>query len=151
MIFLPVVYVIMVAKTKESNTRVFQNLKLALNKVGPAYFSCDYEMAVISSAKEVFPSVTISGCLFHLSHSLFCVLQGAGLQATYQDQEEKLRSDFRKIIALAFVPTEDVERLFYLVQDDADTHLDTDPYWEYMEILFRASSIAFCSAKYSDQ
>jgi hypothetical protein len=42
----------------------------------------------------------------------------------------KFPSDFRKIIALAFVPTEDVERLFYLVQDDADTRLD--PVLEHM-------------------
>jgi hypothetical protein len=39
MIFFPAVYVIMVTKTKESYTRVFQNLNLALNKVGPVYFS----------------------------------------------------------------------------------------------------------------
>ncbi len=94
-------------ENKKSYKKLFEKLKEDLNKVGPTYYSCDFEITVMVTVTEVFPETDICGCLFHFSQSLFHVLKKNGLQSKYIDNEEDgLRSDFHVGTPASFGPLE---------------------------------------------
>lgn len=120
----PVVQVLMQRKTKASYTTLLRILKEEANnrlnrRLHPTYVSTDYETAVMQAASAAFPGVTIAGCLFHLGQSFWRKAQNVGLMEEYKKEEnEELRAQFRSLIALALVPTEDVEDAFNSLNDD---------------------------------
>ncbi|XP_031327416.1 uncharacterized protein LOC116158726 [Photinus pyralis] len=124
--FLPCVYACMMHKNKESYITLFNCVKKAVktqyNKLLELLFvAVDFEKAAISAIKECFKGAAISGCLFHFSQILWRRLQSIGLQSTYQTKDEQeLRSSFHSLIALAFVPVEDIEKVFDDVVDSCD-------------------------------
>ena len=56
------------------------------------------------------PLVELIGCMFHFGHALFRNLCGFALKQEYTKNEE-LRSWFRRMQALAFVPLERLDDL----------------------------------------
>ncbi len=113
--FAPAVFSLMQKKTKTAYEDLFTALKEALphDHPGPEYISSDYEHAAILAYQKVFPNAAPAGCLFHLSQILYRRLQASGVQSDYNRKEStKLRDDFHRLIALAFVPEEDVKEVF---------------------------------------
>ncbi|KAK3929668.1 Histone-lysine N-methyltransferase 2B [Frankliniella fusca] len=51
----------------------------------------------------------VAGCLFHFGQAQWRHVHGAGLAVTYREEgNEAMRTDFHALIALAFVPVDDV-------------------------------------------
>ncbi|KAK3926346.1 5-keto-4-deoxy-D-glucarate aldolase [Frankliniella fusca] len=66
----------------------------------------------------------LCGCLFHLGQSFFRQVQAAGLNVVYREEgSEEMRSDFHALIAIAFVPEDDVEDAFDSLQEVSDPAL----------------------------
>ena len=69
----------------------------------------------------------IIGCLFHFSQAVWRQVQSNGLSTKYRE-DEYFRLNVKKLIALAFVPVDDVVTAFDLVaqqfDDDADDLID---------------------------
>jgi len=133
----PVVLGLMERKTKASYLTLFRILKREVNErfnrqLAPQYISTDYEQAAINAAESSFPSAVICGCLFHLGQSFWRRMQSEGLMEQYQDEDSvELRTQFRSLIALAFVPEDDVVGAFDRLKEDMVEILE--PIFNYVE------------------
>ncbi|CAF3878141.1 unnamed protein product, partial [Rotaria sp. Silwood1] len=87
----------------------------------------DFETGTIKSVKNMLSNVLHKGCLFHFSQALWRQVQSKGLTTTY-NEDEYFRLNVKKLIALAFVPLDQVITGFDFIcdqfDDDADDLLD---------------------------
>lgn len=107
----PLVYALLPNKTQETYERLFEALKQLEPRLQPTTVMIDFEIAAKQAIASVFPQASIVGCYFHLGQSLWRRVQSEGLQQQYQDD-----ADFalliRHLLALAFVPLDDMEDAF---------------------------------------
>jgi len=73
------------------------------------------------------------GCNFHFVNAVFRQIQRLGLVVAYRD-DECIRSNARKLMALAFVPIDKLEAAFRLISREAPRSLQPlieyfDRYW----------------------
>lgn len=66
----PVIYVLLPNKTKQTYVRLFQLIKDKLG-VNIEEFHADYEEAAILAVKIVYPEVQVSGCHYHMSKAVW--------------------------------------------------------------------------------
>lgn len=127
----PTIFVLFQKKTKASYKALFQLLKRKISSIlkrilNPKYISLDYEQAAINAVEEEFPNSIIAGCFFHLGQSFWRRLQAEGLSAEYALKENtEMRTQFRSLIAIAFVPVDDVEAAFDELQETVESDLIT--------------------------
>ena len=69
------------------------------------------------------PSTQIIGCAFHYSQAIYRNIQGKGLQDAYQNVEV-VRQILRQIMALAFIPDDEIRTVYY---DVIKTQFNTGP------------------------
>ena len=71
--------------------------------------------------------MSLLGCLFHFGQCVWRHVQNNGLSKKYQEDDD-FRSDIKKLIALAYLPIDDIIKGFDLVaaefDDDAGDFLD---------------------------
>ena len=71
--------------------------------------------------------MSLLGCLFHFGQCVWRHVQDNGLAKKYQEDDD-FRSNIKKLIALAYLPLDDIIKGFDLVaaefDDDADDFLD---------------------------
>ena len=75
-------------------------------------FLLDYELAIHNAVAEVWPSTTRRGCNFHFKQPLLKHLRQCDLIEEYRIENSPVRDGFAKMGALAFVPVEEVERVW---------------------------------------
>lgn len=103
---------------KATYKHLFQILKYKVKEIfkkdlSPKYISVDYESAAIGAVRDEFPDSFIAGCFFHLAQSFWRHLQSEGLFTEYCEKEnDEMRSQFHSLIALTFVPEDDVPEAF---------------------------------------
>ena len=74
----------------------------------PGALNTDFESAMLQASQIVFgPHCRQVTCYYHLSQSLWRKMQEFGLQATYKE-EAAVELSFGRILALAFLPVEEV-------------------------------------------
>ncbi|KAL3862705.1 hypothetical protein ACJMK2_008658 [Sinanodonta woodiana] len=79
----------------------------------------DFEPAAIKAFQNTFPAATITGCMFHFGQCVWRKLQAEGFSERYRNEP-----DFA-LLALAFVPPQDVIELFeHLLEDPAYRNID---------------------------
>ncbi|TKR96271.1 hypothetical protein L596_010317 [Steinernema carpocapsae] len=99
--------------------RVFERISLLLNGEGPSSFMSDFEQSAQKGLLHVFPAVRIESCLFHLSQSVVRhVRSGNGVDFYQRNQD--FRVFVRSLPALAFLPSDLVERAFDHLMESAD-------------------------------
>ena len=93
-----------------------------------------FEKAAISVAENVFESVEVSSCFFHLSSNIWKQIQNNGLRERYVEDAE-FALHMQMVAALAFVPSHDVIASFDLLCDQIRlTHGDdVDRVLDYFE------------------
>ena len=82
----------------------------------PKYFACDFELATIISALNVFKGVTIQACFFHFAQSLWRNLSSKGLTGSFSRKNSAVRRSFYHMKSLAFVPESDVIKGFKIIK-----------------------------------
>ena len=108
---LPLFYGLLPGKT----TTLYKNLFEEVDSWGPYQPSSillDYELAIHNAVAEVCPSTTRRGCNFHFKQSLLKHLRQCDLIEEYRIENSPVRDGFAKMGALAFVPVEEVERVW---------------------------------------
>ncbi len=72
-------------------------------------------MAAIKASEDAFPSVKISGCLFHLGQSMQRQIQARVLAISYRENRN-VRNFIKALIALAFVPVSRIRSIFSVLE-----------------------------------
>jgi hypothetical protein len=127
---LPMVYVLLQTKTEVDYERVFRKLLETRGTLSPLSILLDFEKASLQAATKVFPRATVVGCLFHLGQSLWRRIQDEGLSNNYRD-DENIRMFTKMLLALSFVPPEDVAESFEELNDNRPDELArVYDYWE---------------------
>ncbi|KAK3918974.1 DNA gyrase subunit B [Frankliniella fusca] len=96
----------------------------------------DFEIAAMNVSQHFFPAAERKGCLFHFNQSLWRKAVDEGLRVPYinaENEEHTVRCDIQRLMAIPFVPVNEVEEVFDMVYDEVDdrvlnlaTHLDNN-------------------------
>jgi len=79
---LPLVYVLMTDRTKDSYTEVLNQLLKCKPDLDPKPIQIDFEQAFISAFQDIFPNAIINRCFFHFCQCVWRKIQSLGLQKT---------------------------------------------------------------------
>ncbi|CAF2117211.1 unnamed protein product, partial [Rotaria magnacalcarata] len=123
---IPLVYGLLIGKSSNDYNFFFQKI-LEQDNFQPDSIMTDFETGTIKSVKEMLPNVLHKGCLFHFAQAVWRQVQSKGLTTKY-NEDESFRLTVKKLIALSFVPLDQVIPGFDLIcdqfDDDADDLLD---------------------------
>ena len=108
-VFVPVCFVLLPDKTRESYDNMFCMLKEALGSRGlelsAQYFMSDFEVAIRNSFTSHFPDVTPKGCLFHFSKAILSKVSKSGFKSDYSNKSSPQFGSFvRAILGFGYVP-----------------------------------------------
>ena len=107
---IPCVFALLPDKTKATYSIMFQKLK-ELGVAGPKVAHIDYEMAVYSTMKKVFPATDLVGCDVHWKRNLRDNLREVGL-LKHSNTEQDVQTWTRMLWCLSYVPVNDVVEVF---------------------------------------
>ena len=127
---IPCIYVLLPNKTEVSYTSALRELFRMKPTLNPSTVLIDFELAIKNGLESVFPGADIYFCFFHFCQNIWRKIQANGLQQRYQDDFDFV-TQVRMIAALAFVPGNDVDRVFALLSNNLDQ--DLDPILDYIE------------------
>jgi hypothetical protein len=117
---LPMVFSLLPSKDTEAYFTMFMQIfsKLTEDQY-PTHFTHDFEKAPINAIRRVFgPNVKINGCLFHFMQALWRNMQKLGLAAKYSSNKQ-VRTTFRYLRCLPFLPVKDVIPAFVKISEQA--------------------------------
>lgn len=60
-----------------------------INPCIPTKIKSDFKLGIIHACRTVFPNIPVSGCFFHWEQSIYRVVQAEGLQAGYNDENDR--------------------------------------------------------------
>lgn len=122
----PVVYALLSERTEQSYQQLFQEI-LTLNAgLDPLSIVFDFELAAIRAFQNTFPTATVTGCMFHLGQCVWRKLQTEGFSERYR-HEPDFALLVKCILALAFIPPNDVIEVFEI--------LTADPAYRVIEVI----------------
>ena len=120
---IPCVYVFLPNKTQVSYTQVLRQVSNLHPNLHPRTILIDFELAIKNSLQAVFPGVIVRGCYFHFTQNIWRKIQASGLQDRYQ-QDMQFVTEVRMIAAMAFVPQNEVQRVFTVLLNNIDQSLN---------------------------
>lgn len=118
---IPLVYALLSGKSTDMYAEVLRVVRNAvedfrIDPCVPLKIMSDFELGIINACAEVFPGVPVSCCFFHLGQSLYRRVQEEGLQVAYNDAEDRsIKAFTHSILALAFIPIDDVADTFKML------------------------------------
>lgn len=124
--FPPCVYILMPNKSQDSYVRALTKLKEIIPAASPDRVLVDFETAPINAFGQVFDTAVIKGCLFHQGQNLNKKVAELGLKIPYQTNVE-FNMAVKSLLALAFVPENDVLVLFQELGEKFQTLIDENP------------------------
>jgi len=137
----PFVYALLSSKETVQYTAVLRAVQSSFNELRivcePSKIMTDFEKAIINACEEVYPNSPLSCCFFHFSQSIYRQIQSAGLQAAYNDPDDRSLKVYTHMIQpkvrmpMLVVPLAEVARIFSLLENDAPE--DLLPIFEYFE------------------
>ncbi|XP_066590034.1 uncharacterized protein [Prorops nasuta] len=122
---IPFAWAIMSKKTKNLYRKTFELIKEHIApQMSPTNFMTDYEVALYSSIKDVFPQCENNGCYFHLVYAIRKKLRKLGIRREIEaldvENSKILKMLIRKFINLCFLPAQFIERAFIDLCEEAE-------------------------------
>ncbi|KAL4122931.1 hypothetical protein QTP88_015172 [Uroleucon formosanum] len=131
---LPIVYVLLQNKTKETYKEMLLVLKKYCSSV--EVFSIDFEQAMIKAIEDVFENkVIIQLCYFHLNQSMRRKVQELGLAIKYKENKQ-FKQDVQLISALAFLPVNMIKTGMSILYDTINYNDDVDDILTYFDSMY---------------
>lgn len=127
---LPLVYALLSSKEQRQYTTVlravqaFAEDEIGIQNFRPQRIMSDFEKGIINASSEVFEDAVLAGCFFHLGQSVYRKLQDEGLQNRYNGADGEIKIFTHMLTALAFVPLDDVRRVFNSLKNEAPEDLE---------------------------
>ena len=113
----PVMYVPLPEKTRETYEAVVSLIVQEANRINcefiPDTFLLDFELAMMSAIRSVFPSSRIQGCYFHFTQALWRNCLRIRLKRFYQNPLTKMF--VRSIMALPSVSLDKIQRALDII------------------------------------
>nr|CAD2180155.1 unnamed protein product [Meloidogyne enterolobii]CAD2191220.1 unnamed protein product [Meloidogyne enterolobii] len=119
----PVLFCLLPDKTEQTYTRLFNLIKELWPLFNPTSISCDFERAIHNSIRTCFPESSIFCCFFHLRQNLRKHISQSNLLNLYNNDPD-FALKCKMIIALAFVPENDVINALNLLENDLDDRFE---------------------------
>lgn len=116
----PLVYVLCCDKSAATYRRIFEELVVLEPAFDPPNIVVDFELATIRAIKQVFPNANIQGCNFHLKKNVIHNLGQNGLKTRY-GLDVVFAHEVRMLMALAFIPPDQVIEAFEYFERNAET------------------------------
>ena len=95
---------------------------MPLNEPPIKVFCVRHWMALLNSVRQTFPRAELHGCPFHLTKSMRRQLSENGLRQRY-NAEPRFALHARMIVALAFVPTDNLDDAFDALSNEVPNEL----------------------------
>lgn len=115
-LYIPLASFLLIGKQINSYATAFYYLISECKKINldfdPKSVFVDFELAIHSAIREVFPNSNIKGCRFHLGQSWWRKIQEFGLAVEYKDKNSEIGSFLKNFFGLAFLNSFDVENCF---------------------------------------
>lgn len=115
---IPCLYALLPNKRRRTYERMWEVLLERAPNVQPTTIMSDFEIAAHQAIGRIFPQANVKGCFFHLGQSLWRKIQEEGLREEYVNVEES-RTKLKMLLALAFLPTNEVAGAFETLQEEA--------------------------------
>ncbi|CAF1525012.1 unnamed protein product [Adineta ricciae] len=119
----PCIFAVLPDRKKATYQELFQEVKSIAASMGqiwqPDQIMSDFETGLMPAVSAEFPLCVHKGCFYHYSQCLYRRIQSTGLATAYS-QDEALRSCCKKLMALPFLPINEVENAFYSLRTTAD-------------------------------
>ncbi|XP_060081931.1 uncharacterized protein LOC132561218 [Ylistrum balloti] len=134
----PVVFALLPGKSQRIYTRLFTLFKEHMTQLympfAPTHAFADFEVAVHNAIRQTFPGITMKGCFFHFTQSVWKKAQTTGLQTLYRDNED-VRTLIRCTAVLPLVPMDCIEDVWLQTLEDledAEVPQNTTPFTDYV-------------------
>lgn len=115
----PLLYCLMPYRTSEMYRKVLTALKNLHPGLAPTTIMTDYEMAEINAFKHIFPNAEHKGCFFHFCQCFYRHIQQSLEILNLYSSDSEFSLKIWYLVALAFVPIQDVMATFeQLMEDD---------------------------------
>ena len=111
-------YCLLVIKQMEASVELLSQIHLLTNLVVPGRIMTDFEQSMIGAIAQIYPLTLQTGCLFHLSKSIYRRVQELGLSHQYLNDAE-FRTNIKTISTLSFVPIADTIQPFDALSNHA--------------------------------
>lgn len=137
---LPFVYALLSSKESREYAAVLRAIQSASEKfqipnLSPQRIVTDFEKSIIIACEEIHPTVPISCCFFHLGQSMYRKIQSEGLQEAYNDASDReLKTYAHMLLALAYVPVENLPNIFRKLEDEIPE--DLLPIYDYFKEFY---------------
>jgi hypothetical protein len=109
---IPLVYILLQNKTKQTYTEMLSVICEKCPKREVVQITIDFEKAVILAIEKVLPKVKIHCCYFHLCQSVWRKIQECGLVKKY-NEDKQFQRDIAMITDLTFLPANYVKKGMY--------------------------------------
>lgn len=132
---IPLIYILMEKKNKISYIKIFEYINKTF-KISASQFITDFELPLVNSIKHVFKPMNVNGCLFHFGNIIWRRIQLMGYVRIYR-QDFQYRKFIKKILLLAYVPTDDVKLAFSQITYNCDKikHYDEIIFYFYKNFI----------------
>ena len=121
---IPSLYVLLPNKKQETYRRLFEEIKRLPSQANPTSVTMDFEKAAMNAIQESFGEVEIHGCFYHLAQNVYRKIQAEGLQERYMN-DENVSLSMRMLTALAFVPVDEVIKVFEAIEEEMSDEFHT--------------------------
>jgi len=134
----PLVFCLTSNLTEQTYAVVYRELKRKARQLGvelsPQQFMMDMELADVNAARTAFRQAHVQVCLYHFNQSLWRNVQRFGLAEEYETLDSPIRKQLVALMALPFIPLDEVVEVFETITEDMDAHLDE--FISYMESTY---------------
>ena len=110
----PAIHFLMSSKNENLYTAVLQKIVEMIPDFQPELAVGDYEKASRNTFRKIFPSITVSGFLFHYSKAIWKKVKKLQLSSTYS-KNTSLNEWIKFVISLSMLPEEEIFPTFQIL------------------------------------
>ena len=107
----PLAFTLMSRKRKKDYKRILNTIMGLFPECKVEKFVMDFEIALWSAVRTLFPVAKLQGCAFHWNQAIWRQVQSLGLAVPYV-KHRPTQDYIRQLMALPFLPEEHIEQTF---------------------------------------
>ncbi|KAL4148848.1 hypothetical protein QTP88_002993 [Uroleucon formosanum] len=149
--YVPIVYFFLANKTKETYLNMWKYLlelcqQFFTSTLDVQKLYLDFEAGAYKAAKEIFPTVMIVTCCFHLGQAWWRKINGdSNLRNVYNDNNNELSQWLKLFFGLPFLPSDKIEDAFLALIAECPSLEEGDVFTDYLVSTYIAPDALFPS------